>query len=157
MKFKKKKFKVIRFYLLAFAVVSFALWGILKLFFDSNDAKMFFILGEVVLVASPIMFHKALVGELNQTVELNDNKIECKNFFVKGCLANASFEYSQIESVEMKRTLFSYHLMIKVKGSENTPIVLNNHFEDYSTLWKNICDKYRELKDKKKTGDGSES
>lgn len=144
MEFKKNKFKVIRFYIVAFVAISFALWVILKLLFDDRDAKNFFVFGEIMLIASPIMFHKALIGELNQSVALNDNKIECKTFFIKGSLANASFEYSQIKSVELKRILFSHHLIIKVKGSENAPVVLNNQFEDYLVLWKNICDKCRE-------------
>ena len=144
MEFKKNRFKVIMFYIIAFAAISFALWGILKLFFDDRDAKKFFVFGEIILIASPLMFAKAFIGELNQTVTLNDNKIECKDFFIKGNLANASVEYSQIKSVELKRNLFSRHLIIKVEGSENTPIVLNNQFENYSVLWKNICDKCRE-------------
>ncbi len=144
MKFKKNKFKVIMFYIIAFVAISFTLWGILKLFFDDRDSKMFFVFGEIMLIASPIMFHKAFIGELNQSVTLSDNKIECNNFFVKGSLTNASFEYSQIKSIELKRTLFSRHLIIKVEGSENAPIVLNNQFENYSVLWKNICDKCRE-------------
>ncbi len=144
MEFKKNRFKVIMFYIIAFAAISFALWGILKLFFDDRDAKKFFVFGEIILIASPLMFAKAFIGELNQTVTLNDNKIECKDFFIKGNLANASVEYSQIKSVELKRNLFSRHLIIKVEGSENAPIVLNNQFENYSVLWKNICDKCRE-------------
>ena len=144
MEFKKNKFKVIIFYIIFFLAISFALWAILKLFFDDRNAKIFFVFGEILLIASPLISAKAFIGELNQTVTLNDNKIECKNFFVKGTLANASFEYNQIKSVELKQSLFSRHLIIKVKGSEKAPVVLNNQFKNYSVLWKNICDKCRE-------------
>ncbi len=168
-KFKKNRFKVIRFYIVAFFAINIVLWAILELFVKDESVTMFFVFGEIVLFSSVIMNKNALLGELNQTVILNDNKIECKSFFVSGDLADATFEYDQIKSIQMKRTLFSRHLIIKVKGSEAAPVVLNNQFKDYLKLWVIIGDScmklnpeiyidsktYDYLQSIKKTGDGS--
>lgn len=140
MEFKKNKSKVICFYIGAFIVISFILWAALDLFVKDKNVILFFVLGEIALIASVIMNAKALVGELNQTVILNEEKVECKSFFVAGNLANATFEYNQIKTIQMKRTLFSRCLIIKVKDSENIPVVLNNQFENHMKLWRTICD-----------------
>ena len=140
MEFRKNKLKVIRFYIIAFAVISIALWVIIELSVENKNVGMFFLFGEFVLLASILMNKNALIGELKQAITLNENKVECKNFFVAGNLANATFEYNQINSIQMKRTFFSCHLIIKVKGSENVPVVLNNQFEDYIKLWRTVCD-----------------
>lgn len=140
MVFKKDKFKVILFNTIGFIVISFILWAVLELFVKDKNVILFFILGEIALIASFIMNANALVGELNQTVILNEEKVECKSFFVAGNLANATFEYNQIKSIQMKRTMFSRCLIIKVKDSENIPVVLNNQFENHMKLWRTICD-----------------
>ncbi len=140
MEFRKNKFKVIRFYIIAFIVISLVLWVALELFIKDKNITMFFVFGEIALVASIIMNVKALIGELNQTVMLSENNVKCTSFFVAGNLANATFEYNQIKLIQMKRTLFSRCLVIKVKGSEKVPIVLNNQFEDHVKLWQIICD-----------------
>lgn len=141
MEFKKNKFKVIQFYIVALVVISVVLWALLSLLIDSrNIVIMFFAFGELVLFASIIMNKNAIVGELCQSITLNEKNVKCKNFFVAGSLANATFEYNQIKSIQMRRTLFSRCLVIKVKGSENIPVVLNNQFKDYMKLWRTVCD-----------------
>ena len=137
MEFRKNKSKVICFYIIALAVLSFFLWMIIELLVKDKDKIVF----EVIwLVASIIMSIKALISELKQTVILNGNNIRCENFFVSGNLANATIEYNQIKSIQLKRSLFSVCLVIKVEGSEKFPVVLNNQFEDYIKLWQVICD-----------------
>lgn len=141
MEFRKNKSKVIRFNIIAFIILGFILWMILELFIKSEDKTMFFVLGMLCLVASVIMNIKSMIGELYQTVILNESNIKCENFFVAGNLANATFEYNQIKSIRMKRNLFYSCLIIKVEGSENFPVVLNNQFENYIKLWQVICDR----------------
>ncbi len=140
MKFKKNKSKVICFYIIAFSVLSLFLWMIIELLVKDKDKTKFFVFEMIFLVASIIMSIKALISELKQTVNLNGNNIKCENFFVAGNLADATFEYNQIKSIQLKRSLFSVCLVIKVEGSENFPVVLNNQFENYTKLWQVICD-----------------
>lgn len=139
MEYRKNKAKVLLFYLV-FYIVTSALIYTVSYFLGGDLGLQVLIVSEGLLLLSPIMFKNALFSEINQSVMLVDDKIECKNFYISGNLADCSFDFSQIASVEIKNSLFSRCMVIRVNGDKKHPVVLNNQFENYSELWAKIID-----------------
>ena len=143
MEYRKNKAKVVLF-ILVYYIVATVLVCTVSYFLGGDLGLRVFIVSEGSLLLHPIMFKNALFSEINQSVMLVDDKIECKNFYISGNLADCSFDFSQIASIEIKNSLFSRYMVIRVNGDEKRPVVLNNQFENYSELWAKIIDNCKE-------------
>ncbi len=140
-KYVKNKKKVIVFYLLWFLIgaVFFAL--IPFLVFEKSLALRAFLIGEGSLIAVSLSLIKSVKAELNQSIVLHEDFIECNNFFVKGAIMDGKIKYNEIKELKLKGLslpLFSKYILICVPN--NPPAVVKQDFINYKELWQKICE-----------------
>lgn len=138
MEFEKKKSKIIVYYSIIYLLIAI-LFLILFLIIIKNN--LLTLIAEMILLISIITSLKLHIKEINQTVKVEKESIECRNFIINGRPADAIVRYEIIEKIELKRILFkpfSRCLYISIK--DDKPVVINDDYKDYFNLWKIICD-----------------
>ncbi len=140
--FCKNKAKIIIYYCVVFLLLAVLVAIVGVLVFD-NVARI--VIMEIMSVVLVLPFIKLGVAEINQTVELGNKEIVCKNFIINGNVANGKIDYRLIESIKMKNDLlkpFSKCLHIKVKNEK--PFALTDDYIEYKELWGSLCLKCKE-------------
>lgn len=138
MEFVKKKSKIIVYYSIFYLLTAMLFLALFSIILKNNYLTM---ISEAILLISIIASLKLHINEIKQTVRVDKESIECRNFVVKGRTADATVRYEIIEKIELKRIPFKPFarcLYISVKG--DLPVVINDDYNDYLNLWKIICD-----------------
>ena len=138
MEFAKKKSKIIVYYSIVYLLTAMLFLDLFSIILKNNYLTM---ISEAILLISIIAFLKLHINEINQTVKVDKESIECRNFVINGRPADATVRYEIIEKIELKRIPFKPFarcLYISVKG--DLPVVINDDYNDYLNLWKIICD-----------------
>lgn len=138
MKFVKKKPKIIAYYAAVYLLIAAA---VAFLFRTSLYMQM---IAELIVAVPFLIFIRLVICEINQTVTVGENSIECKNFIINGHPADAVISYDIVSKIEIKRVPlkpFSKCLCLSLDGDK--PVIINDDYGDYSNLWKMICDNCR--------------
>ena len=138
MEFVKKKSKIIVYYSIFYLLTAMLFLALFSIILKNNYLTM---ISEAILLISIIASLKLHINEINQTVKVDKESIECRNFVINGRSADATVRYEIIEKIELKRIPFKPFarcLYISVKG--DLPVVINDDYNDYLNLWKIICD-----------------
>ncbi|MDY6016344.1 MAG: hypothetical protein SPI97_01875 [Oscillospiraceae bacterium] len=138
MEFVKKKSKIIVYYSIFYLLTAMLFLALFSIILKNNYLTM---ISEAILLISIIASLKLHINEINQTVKVDKESIECRNFVVKGRTADAMVRYEIIKKNELKRIPFKPFarcLYISIKG--DLPVVINDDYNDYLNLWKIICD-----------------
>ncbi|MGN0547908.1 MAG: hypothetical protein ACI4I3_11305 [Acutalibacteraceae bacterium] len=138
MEFVKKKSKIIFCYSITYLLIAILIFALFSIILKNNYLTM---ISEAILLISIITSLKLHIKEINQTVRVDKELIECRNFIVNGRPADAIVRYEIIEKIELKRIPFkpfSRCLYISIK--DDKPVVINDDYNDYLNLWKMICD-----------------
>lgn len=144
MKFYKNKIKTVLYYIITYLLLMFLVAIIATFVFENNTVQRITII-ELILIISVFPFLKMHIAELNQTVELKEEEIVCKNFIINGNVADGKIAYDLIESITLKNVIlkpFSHCLYIKLKNEK--PIAVTDDYKDYRKLWKELCCKCKE-------------
>lgn len=138
MEFVKKKSKIIVYYSIIYLLIAILFLILFSIILKNNYLTM---ISEAILLISIIASLKLHIKEINQTVKVEKESIECRNFIINGRPADAIVRYEIIEKIELKRISFkpfSRCLYISIK--DDKPVVINDDYKDYFNLWKMICD-----------------
>lgn len=138
MEFVKKKSKIIVYYSIFYLLTAMLFLALFSIILKNNYLTM---ISEAILLISIIASLKLHINEINQTVRVDKESIECRNFVINGRPADATVRYEIIEKIELKRIPFKPFarcLYISIKG--DLPVVINDDYNDYLNLWKIICD-----------------
>lgn len=138
MEFVKKKSKIIVYYSIFYLLTAMLFLALFSIILKNNYLTM---ISEAILLISIIASLKLHINEINQTVKVDKESIECRNFVINGRPADATVRYEIIEKIELKRIPFKPFarcLYISIKG--DLPVVINDDYNDYLNLWKIICD-----------------
>ena len=138
MKFVKKKPKIIAYYAAAYLLTAAAAAFIFR------DSTYMLMIAELIVAVSFLIFLRLVICEINQTVTVGENSIECKNFIINGHPADAVINYNMVSKIEIKRVpLKPFSKCLCLSLDVDKPAIINDDYGDYPKLWKMICDNCR--------------
>ncbi|MGN0543311.1 MAG: hypothetical protein ACI4JG_07665 [Acutalibacteraceae bacterium] len=141
MKFKKKKGKLIIFYIVFFALIS-AVFAVLSKAVFGEDWLKITALFEIIFIGIIISFLNLFIAEINQTAQITQDLLICNNFIVGGRVVCGKIGYDKIERIELKRNpLMPYSFCLCISIANDSPFVIKDDFKNYRELWKAVCEK----------------
>lgn len=139
MEFVKKKSKIIAYYTITYLLISIMLPAFFILILK-NHTIYISLISEAILLVFILSFLKLHIMEINQTVKVGNESIECKNYIINGRPADATISYLLIEKIEIKHIpLKPFSKCLCLSLSNDKPVIVNDDFKDYLRLWFMIC------------------